>query len=230
MSHRVTGISDKIPKHLQELFELLLGETFWLREQWQMYETLYDYSEERLNLLKRSAPSFFYMVNLLFADSFIISLCRLGDPATTKVKGKKVDNFSFEQLLSRLDQVKHADLIRKLKPLLTDFSEKCQKLRIHRNKRIGHSSLKEKMEEGKNPYPEISLNEIEEALVAAENCLHKIEGYFSGDESPIIANAIATDGATTLLDTLHRAVAYDGCVEMGLIERGTARKFVDPKA
>jgi hypothetical protein len=79
MSYRVTGISDKIPKQLQELFELLLGETFWLREQWQMYEALYGYSEERLNLLKRSAPSFFYMVNLLFADSFILSLCRLGD-------------------------------------------------------------------------------------------------------------------------------------------------------
>lgn len=227
----MTNISEKVPNHVRELLIFLEGETSRLREQWQMYEALYDYSEERLKLLQKSAPDFFSMVYFLFIDNFILSLCRLGDPAKSYVKGGgQVDNLSLKQLFLRLDRDKQKDLIQKLEPLLSDFIKKSENLEIHRNKRIGHLSLKETMEEAKNPYPEISLEAIEETLVAAEEYLHKTEGHFSGDESQIIANAIVTEGATPLLDKLHKAIAYEKCEEMGLIEQGTARKFADPKA
>jgi hypothetical protein len=231
MSYRMMNISEKVPNHIRELLIFLEGETSRLREQWQMFEALYDYSEERLKLLQKSAPDFFSMVYFLFVDNFILSLCRLGDPAKTYVKGVgQVDNLSLKQLFSRLDRDMHVDLIRKLEPLLSDFREKSQNLKIHRNTRIGHLGLKETMEEGKNPYPEISLEAIEETLVAAEDFLHKTEGHFSGDESRVIANTIVTEGATPLLDKLHKAVAYEKCEEAELIERGTARKLADPKA
>ncbi len=224
MSHRVTGVSDKIPNHLKEFFELLLGETYWLREQWQMYETLYG-KEEHWNVINKSAPMFFYMVDYLFIDHFILALSRLGDPAQQKIKKQVVDNFTFDQLLLRLDQTADIALIHKLKPLLADYRSKCSAIKDQRNKRVAHTDLKTKMEADKHPLPDVSRQIIEDAIIAAEDYLNTFECYFDGTECDSSRNILTPDDAHTLLDRLHKAIAYDKLHDEGKIEVAYADKL-----
>ena len=224
MSHRVTGISDKIPVQLKELFELLLGETYWLREQWQMYETLYG-QEEHWNLINKSAQTFFYMVDYLFIDNFILALSRLGDPAKQTIKKQIVENFTLEQLLLRLDQTADATLIQKLKPLLADYQSKCAAIREQRKKRVAHTDLNTKMKADKHPLPDVSRQIIEEAIIAAEDYLNAFECYFEGSECDSSGRILTPDDAHTLLDRLHKAVAYDKLHYEGKIEAAYAHKL-----
>jgi hypothetical protein len=162
MNNTVTGLSKTIPKNLTDLFSSLCGEVCLIREQWQMYETLYG-QEANCNLLNKSAPMFFWMVDYLFIDNFILALCRLGDSAEQRIRTDIVKNFTFRQLLSQLEQEpkSHASLIQSLTPLLADYQTKCEALRAQRNKRVSHTDYDTKMAPNKNPLPDyqgIQLN------------------------------------------------------------------------
>jgi len=230
MNNIVTGISEKIPDHLKDLYSSLLGDVAWIREQWQMYETLYGHSEERCNLLNKSAPMFFYMVDYLFIDNFILALSRLGDPAKQTIKKQVIENFTLELLLLKLDQMAHADLIQKLTSLLADYQTKCAALREQRNKRGAHTDYNTKMMPDKYPLPEVSRRIIEEALIAAEDYLNLFENHFSGDDCASSHNILSPDSAHTLLDRLYKAVAYDKLYDEGKIELGYADKLANARS
>jgi hypothetical protein len=224
MNNTVTGISERIPGHLKNLFSSLLGEVSWIREQWQMYEALYG-EEDHCNLLNKSAPMFFYMVDYLFIDNFILALSRLGDPAKQTIRKQPVENFTLEQLLLRLDRTAHARLIQKLEPLLADYQSKCAAIREQRRKRVAHADFNTKMEADKHPLPDVSRQTIEGALVAAEDYLNLVDCYFSGIDSSPSRSILTPDTAHTLLDRLHKAVAYDKLHAEGKIEPGYAHKL-----
>jgi hypothetical protein len=226
MNNIVTGISEKIPDHLKGLYSSLLGDVTWLREQWQMYETLYGQKEHR-DLINRSAPMFFYMVDYLFIDNFILALSRLGDPAKQTIKKQTVENFTLERLLLRLDQTAHAALVKKLKPLLIDYQSKCAAVREQRKKRVAHTDFNTKMATNKHPLPDVSRQIIEEAIMAAEDYLNLFECYFSGIDSSPARYVRTPDTAHTLLDRLHKAVAYDKLHAEGKIELGYAHKLAN---
>jgi hypothetical protein len=174
MNNTVTGISEKIPDDLKDFYSFLFGDVIWIREQWQMYEELYGV-EEYWNLIKRSAPMFFYMVDYLFIDNFILALSRLADAPQQKITGQVVENFTLETLLLKLDQRTHVALIKKLKPLLVEYQRKCATIRVQRMKRVAHSDFKTKMEADKHALPEVSRQIIEEALMVAEDYLNAFD-------------------------------------------------------
>jgi hypothetical protein len=227
MNNTVTGISEKIPARLKDLYSCLFREVCWIRLQWQMYEPLYGHSKERWNLLNKSAPMFFYMVDYLFIDNFILALSRLGDPAKQPIKKQFVENITLELLLLKLDQMADADLIQKLTPPLADYRTKCAALREQRNKRVAHTDYNVKMMPETHPLPEVSRQLIEEALIAAEDYLNLFENYFSGDDCGVSHNILSSDTAHTLLDRLHKAVAYDKLHGEGKIELGYADKLAN---
>lgn len=227
MNNTVTGISEKIPDHLKDLYSSLRGEVGWIRLQWQMYDALYGHSEERYNLLNKSAPMFFYMVDYLFVDNFILALSRLGDPAKQTIKKEAVENFTLELLYARLDQTTDAALIQKLKTLLADYQTKCAAIREQRKKRVAHTDFNTKMLADKHPLPEVSRQIIEEALEAAEDYLMLFENHFSGDNCASSHNILSADSAHTLLDRLYKAVAYDKLQAEGKIEPAYADKLAN---
>ena len=227
MNNTVTGISEKIPGHLKDLYSSLCSEVGWIRLQWQMYDTLYGHSEERWNLLNKSAPMFFYMVDYLFIDNFILALSRLGDPANQKIKKQVVENFTLELLLLRLGRTTDAALITILEPLLADYRTKCVAIREQRKKRVAHTDFNTKMQADKHPLPEVSRQKIEAALEAAEDYLNLFENHFSGENCAASHNILSADSAHTLLDRLYKAVAYDKLQAEGKIEPAYADKLAN---
>jgi hypothetical protein len=71
----------------------------------------------------------------------------------------------------------------------------------------------------------VSRQIIEKALIAVEDYLNLFECYFAGIECAPSRNVLTPDTAYTLLDRLHKAVAYDKLHAEGRIELGYAHKL-----
>jgi hypothetical protein len=101
------------------MYSLLSGEVIWLREKWINYNYLFGHSQQRIDVLNQAGSTFFYILDHLFIDDLILSLSHLTDPG----EGKE-SNFSLEQLIIRLDQKEHAQLIQNLQPLFSNLGQK----------------------------------------------------------------------------------------------------------
>jgi AbiU2 len=65
-------------------FLALRNECIWLQSCLNTFATLFEAGEDTLEVLERAAPSFFGDVNLILHEHFILQVCRITDPATTK--------------------------------------------------------------------------------------------------------------------------------------------------
>lgn len=60
-----------------------------LRAFWTHYQTIFQGSELKRELLRNAAPTFFRDLNSVLIDHLILQICKLTDPASTR-KGKLV--------------------------------------------------------------------------------------------------------------------------------------------
>ena len=65
------------------LFSYLWGDYLMLHQKWNEYIELFATNEKRLELLNETAPGFFRMVQDLFWQATLISLCRISDQVGT---------------------------------------------------------------------------------------------------------------------------------------------------
>jgi hypothetical protein len=215
--HILNDISDKIPANTRKIYSLLSGESLWLREKWVNYNYLYGHSQERIEILNKAGSTFFYILDHLFIDDLILSLSRLTD-----LGEKRGSNFSLEQLIIKLDQKAHADLIQKLKPLFEDLREKTFNIRKHRNKRIAHSDLNVAIMPD-DLLPPVSRKLIEQVLVQIEGFLNAFNCYFTN--ATMIHDALSIHcGSDILFSKLLRAQAYELLEKQGVIPHGYWRK------
>ncbi len=102
----------------------------------QTFDALFDESKETKELLENSASWFFHDLNKIFVEYFILQVCRLTDPAESRVKNVHVPNFTYNRLNQMLKKI---DL---LSPEITEISKKLERYRDKlidaRNKLIAH--------------------------------------------------------------------------------------------
>jgi hypothetical protein len=218
MAHELTNVSEQIPESAKTLFSLLSGEVLWLREKWHNYIYLFGKSPKRVEFLNTCGGNFFYIMDHLFIDDFILSLSRLTD----KAEGRN-SNLSLQQLVLRLDAKSQAELITKLLPMLDSLGEKAANLRKHRDKRIAHRDLPTVLSK-EDILPTVSRKIIEDALLEAEQFLRAFDFHFSGVEFRHEMLGMH-DGADRLYAKLVKAKAYDALEADGTIPRGSWRKF-----
>jgi hypothetical protein len=218
MAHELTDTSEKIPESARKLFSQLSGEVLWLREKWHNYRYLFAQSPERIEVLNTCGGTFFYIIDHLFIDDFILSLSRLTDRA----EGRN-SNLSLEQLVLRLDPHEHAGLRHRLVPILESLGDKVANLRKHRHKRVAHSDLSVALS-AQDLLPAVSREIIEKALLEAERFLRVFDFYVSGVEFHHEMLGMH-DGADRLYAKMIKARAYEALERDGTIPRGTWRKF-----
>jgi HEPN superfamily AbiU2-like protein len=218
MALELTDTSEKIPEGARKLFSRLSGEVLWLREKWHNYRYLFAQSPERIEVLNACGGTFFYIVDHLFIDDFILCLSRLTDRA----EGRN-SNLSLEQLVLRLDPLEHADLIDRLAPILKSLGDKVVTLRKHRDKRVAHRDLSVALS-AQDILPSVSREIIEKALLEGERFLRVFDFHFSGVEFHHEMLGMH-DGADRLYAKMIKAQAYEALERDGTIPRGIWRKF-----
>jgi len=165
-----------VNKTCRLLFDALKHEVTDLHLRWTIYRQLYANSEEAINLLNASGSNVFYLLQFLLLDDCALRLSKLTDPASQG----RFENLSVLKLAESVTASDKEFPLDKAKVFLAELSERCDKFRALRNKRIAHADLAHALKIADAPLPGISREDVDRALESLRNLLNFVEyHYFS---------------------------------------------------
>src|SRR6267154_332778 len=130
----MSSIDPRLPPSIHELWAPIQSEVVWLHGRWIIYRQLYGTSAERVDVLNRSAGTFFNVLQIVLLHDVQLSLSKLGDPAQSRAQR----NMTLKALAAQLQTDGESAVVLKLMPLLAAFDVSCSKIRRRRNKSIAH--------------------------------------------------------------------------------------------
>ena len=133
---------------IKEVFEKLNDDVITLSWKWQILRTLFN-TQEKVDLLSETAPSFFQACQITFADDVYLALSRITDSPQTSGQ----DNLVISRLINGVDQTQDPNFYKKLKTLIDDALSACTPFRQHRHKRLAHSDLNAKLADNHESTP-----------------------------------------------------------------------------
>jgi AbiU2 len=181
---------DAMGSSLGDLYNALSDELtlrFW---RWQQFTALYATKPERLELMNRAAPYFFWIAQAMFWDDALLGIARLTGPARTAGH----DNLSFERLPSLVPNVLAStvtDLVDTLKGRAAFAIE-------WRNRRIAHHDLALALNRSAAPLPPASREKVDTAHQAMASVLNAVSKHFM-DTTTAYHWDVSVHGAESLL-------------------------------
>lgn len=109
-----------------------------LRACWWHYQTLFEASALRRELLETLAPKFFYDLNVMLIEHLILQICKLTDKEGTA----KRRNLTTEFLVNNSDLSKTPGDRKRLRQLTRQMKRFRKRILPARNKAIGHLDLR----------------------------------------------------------------------------------------
>jgi len=195
----------RMPEPLAQDFERLSEDVVWLHARWTLYKQLFAVSQERVNLLNRTADELFYTIQQVLWDDLILTMCKLFD--RPQDGGKK--NLVLAGLMSHLNSDKYKSLKEKLQSLMDSFMDdkekKLEPFRHQRNKRIAHRDYPTAFSSTAFP---ITVEMVESVLADIRNCLNMVQDHFDGHTTAYehYYNRRVVDG---LFIALKNTMAYE---------------------
>jgi hypothetical protein len=200
MSNNALGYDQVLPESIRGIFKSVYEDVVWLQCKWDFYIGLFS-SRENTDLLSDLAQTSFKIIEESLRADMTMTICRLGDPSRSTIKGKTFDNLSLETLIERCDKVKNVT------SLLQDFRSASKPVRDYRNKGVGHNDLNTSIRPTDNPLPGISRSQIDKTLKLAWQILNVIYQHFVPD-TELGAGVRVISGADTLIYWLKLAHEY----------------------
>lgn len=198
---------------IDDVWRAIDYEVTWLHGRWAIYRQLYGTSEARVNVLNRSAGTFAMMLQDVLLNDVQLGLAKLGDPASTRVKGEEVENLTLRNLYNLVTE--SGALVAQLAPLLHAYDSACANARKRRNKHIAHFDLAT-MLNARATLGGPSRHEIEIALQALRRVMNCISLHYIGTQTAYEHITLHSDG-DSLIATLKRGLRYSELVTDGTI-------------
>ncbi|MGB7295577.1 MAG: hypothetical protein WBC70_08295 [Candidatus Aminicenantales bacterium] len=204
------------PRELKAVFEKIEHQVFLLHDRWIIYRQLYGTSKERIELLNESAPNYFWIIQDVLWDEILLDICRLADPIQSGRDKKSKKNLCLEMLCQIIKELGREDLYSDICNSLSRFREKCEGLKKHRNKRIGHLDLRVFLNEKSKYLPGISRAMIEDVLKELRFFMNSINGFYRDSETAYELCIMTGDGEF-LINALKQALRYEELWRAGKI-------------
>lgn len=201
-------VDPRFPTAIRELWSGLKSEVIWVHGRWIMYRQLYGTSAQRVDVLNRSASTFFNVLQKVLLQDVQLSLSKLGDPAGS---GSRT-NMTLDALIKALEDLKETEVVSKAKPLVEAYDAACEKLRCRRNKSIAHFDLKTMLASKVTPLTGPSRAEIEGALRALREAMNCIELRYIDSQTAYEHFIMSHDG-DHLISTLMQGLRYRELVQ-----------------
>jgi hypothetical protein len=203
-----------VPAELSELWNFLHPEVVWLHGRWIVYRQLYGTSPERIDLINKASPMFFWMVERVLMNDVQLTLCKLADPATT---GRR-ENLTLETFLFESKKLKLSELSKKLHDTLKEYRACCEKIKQRRNKDIAHFDRLIQLGDKAIELPVPSRQEIETALAELRRFMNHIWGEFDNTQMAYEHFSLNSD-ANQLLFVVKEGLRYEQLQDLGTIGR-----------
>jgi hypothetical protein len=197
----MTQIDTRYPTYILDIWSALKAEVVWLRGRWIIYCQLFGTSSERVDILNRSASTFFNVIQKTMLHDVQLSLSKLGDPAGSGAR----KNLTLDTLAGQLNRADEAELCAKLKPLIEEFDATCEKLRHRRNKWIPHFDLETMLKAKAKPLEGPSRNEIEASLAVLRELMNLVELHYT-DSQTVYEHFIMNHDGDYLISTLKQGL------------------------
>jgi len=186
---------------LGPLYHALENEVIWLHAKWLEYRKLYARSEQRVDLLNKSAGFFFRVVqDVLWAD-LLLHVTRLTDPP----KQGQYENLT---LLRLRDAVNDKVLAKGIRKLISDALAKAEFAREWRNRHLAHRELSLAAEATARPLPGASRQSVEDVLATFREIMNRLHAHFLQAEVGF-EHFLACDDAEALVHHLAVAARYE---------------------
>ena len=187
---------------ISNVFWALAGEVHALSFLYAECEYLYgDSSENRIAMLNRAAPVFFYRVQIVFEQELMLGICRVTDPA--KSMGK--DNLTVLRLPEMLDQ-RTAGMGTKIEIAANTACAAAGFARDWRNRWIAHNDLDLSLNSlPAKPLAVATLKSIDEAIDAIDVVLKSVLIAF-GYQSAGFRNIPEHGGSNSLISILDEGL------------------------
>jgi len=206
------------PDNFADVFQTLRSEIVWLHGRWIIFDQLFGSSQERIELLNKSAGTYFSVPQRVLLNDILISIGRLTD----KPKMGNRENLSLGQLILQLDSTKYSSLISDLNLKLKDIEKFSDEIRKHRNKRLAHRDFDIALKNA-TPLAPITIKMIKDSLEGIREFMNLCEIYFLDSETAYELFMMTADG-DILVNRLKKALAYEELEKQGEIERGYWRR------
>ncbi|MBS9394643.1 MAG: hypothetical protein HEQ29_16415 [Dolichospermum sp. LBC05a] len=185
---------------IHELREHLNTQVISLNMRWNMYNHLFNETEEKILILQETAPHMFGVIQIALFNDIILYLTRLTDPK----KNGKHENLVLEQLLEHSDITTKPELLEELKIQRNALREKCQNCRTSRDKSIAHQDLTHALTP-LSPYSGISLEDIKELRDMVNKLMNTINRNLENEETLYELHHELNIDVDSLFESLEKA-------------------------
>jgi hypothetical protein len=196
-----------------------MSEVIWLHGRWIIYRQLFGTSPERVDVLNRSASTFFNILQKTLLHDVQLSLSKLGDPAGSGSR----KNLTLAALVEQLESAGESAVVAKLKQLVATFDDACKKLRYRRNKWIAHFDLNTMLGSKVTLLEGPSRAEIEAALEALRQAMNCVELHYTESQTMYDHFVMNHDGEH-LISTLMQGLRYRELIREKVIPHDDLRK------
>ena len=191
----------KLGEDFGSIYNALYNECVWVNLKWQKYTGLFGTSEKRLEILNRTAPTFFGVVQGALWDDTLLHLCRLSDPP--KSMGK--DNLTIQLLPPYITDESFRN---EISTLINEAIDVTSFARDWRNRLIAHKDLTLKLDKAIIPLKSASRLKVKQAIQATCKVINEISlKYF--DASIVFEPFEQPGGVRDLLIHLNRSVFFE---------------------
>lgn len=186
---------------LGPLYHRLWNECAWIHLKWKEYQELFGKSEERVDLLNRTAGAFFRMIQDSLWEDTLLHIARLVDRPS--VAGKA--NLTIQRLPDLVDEEVHTEMSD-----LVDAAVEASVFAVDwRNRKIAHRDLKLALAEGAQPLAKATGQGVDVALETIAAALNRIALHYFDSTVIYDAGVGALTGAEALLHVIRDGVEAD---------------------
>ena len=162
-------------KDLEEVYVAIYQEVARLHLKWGEYSILYGTGNDHIEVMNKTAPNFFSMIQTGLQENIILHIARLIDPPCMG-PNKKYTNLSIRLFPELIQNGKLKEKVEKLICLTEEAADPCKVLRdkwyAHRDKGV---VLKAK------PLPPILQRDIDESINAITNVIDVITTHYRNE-------------------------------------------------
>jgi hypothetical protein len=160
-----------MPPDLSVIFRSLWEDVVRVHSEWDVFRRLYADGADTVDLLNKTAPGFFSIVQDALISSILLSIARLTDPKESAGKA----NLVLESLLEHLDERDHPGLKDIVTRKLTELRGACRPIRDDRNKRLAHTDRAVRMSPAGQLLPSLTVGDVQSALKGICDVLNTVQ-------------------------------------------------------
>jgi hypothetical protein len=189
------------------LYHELEEEVDWLQQKWNEFRELFGKGPERIELLNNAASNFFFLLHKLMFEDAMLHLCRLTDPAETRVRlGKRVVTRKNLTVMALAHAISDPGLKGRVEVQARQVKKNCEFARGLRNIRLAHADL-ESFRNG-IASPKILSKHVEDALKSMRDLLGGISQHYGYPPSVLVKDPFGARSLVYYLENAARAVKH----------------------